>query len=124
MCYEYALETFVCNGNSIPKEHINDDYCDCPNGRDEPGNWLLFTKKQFFLFSFWGTSACSNGKFWCENPGFKGKYIFSSRVGDQICDCCDGSDELPGTCQNICEGEALEAKKDLLEALAAYTKVN
>jgi len=31
--------------------------------------------------------------------------VFSSRVNDGICDCCDGSDEwaLESHCQNTCE---------------------
>ncbi|XP_059168410.1 glucosidase 2 subunit beta-like isoform X2 [Physella acuta] len=82
--------TFRClsDGKSIPLEHVNDDYCDCADGSDEPG-----------------TSACSNGLFYCENKSIKGSYIMSSRVNDGICDCCDGSDEYDGTisCENLCE---------------------
>lgn len=32
-----------------------------------------------------GTSACSNGKFFCPNKGHKSLTIFSSRVNDGIC---------------------------------------
>lgn len=38
--------------------------------------------------------ACSNGKFFCNNRGFKGQLLHSSAVNDGICDCCDGSDEV------------------------------
>lgn len=60
-------------------KQVNDDYCDCPDGSDEPG-----------------TSACENNKFWCENEGHIGSYAPSHVVNDGICDyvyCCDGSDE-------------------------------
>lgn len=64
----------------IPFEQVNDDYCDCEDGTDEPS-----------------TSACVNGTFYCETQ-FRTKPIAynmvpSSQVNDGICDCCDGSDE-------------------------------
>lgn len=83
---------FHCLNDSsirIPFNRVNDDYCDCPDGSDEPG-----------------TSACANGRFYCRNLGFKGSYIPSSWVDDGICDydlCCDGSDEKPGRCENKCK---------------------
>jgi Glucosidase II beta subunit-like len=67
--------------------YLNDDYCDCLDGSDEPS-----------------TSACSNRL--VQRPTFKCKgggarissntnttTIFASRVGDGIRDCPDGSDE-------------------------------
>lgn len=68
-----------------------------------------------------GTSACPNGKFFCENKGHIGTLIPSHFVGDSVCgmffhwqiihlidngflDCCDGSDEYETTivCNNTC----------------------
>jgi protein kinase C substrate 80K-H len=60
----------------VPFTQVNDDYCDCGDGSDEPG-----------------TSACSNGKFTCPNVGYVERELHASKVNDGICDCCDGSDE-------------------------------
>jgi protein kinase C substrate 80K-H len=67
---------------------VNDDYCDCSDGSDEPG-----------------TSACDGMMFYCENKGFTPQLIRSSWVDDGICDCCDGSDEPLRRiiCPNICD---------------------
>ncbi|KAG5551999.1 hypothetical protein RHGRI_010173 [Rhododendron griersonianum] len=51
-----------------------------------------------------GTSACPTSKFYCKNVGSIPQFLFSSRVNDHICDCCDGSDEFDGSiiCHNTC----------------------
>lgn len=61
---------FKCikSGELIPFRLVNDDYCDCKDGSDEPG-----------------TSGCPNGRFYCENKGFFPAYIRSSRVNDGVC---------------------------------------
>ncbi|RYG52303.1 hypothetical protein EON67_01565 [archaeon] len=77
---------------------VNDDFCDCADGSDEPG-----------------TPACGNAKFYCLNKGSKGKYLPSLAVNDGICDCCDGSDEYASkvTCPNVCdvEGSSMRAEQ-------------
>lgn len=82
--------SFRCeDGSDIPLSYIDDDFCDCDDGSDEPR-----------------TSACSNGRFYCRNKGHLGAYIYSSRVSDGICDCCDGSDEASDACPDTCAQEA------------------
>ena len=44
-----------------------------------------FLKIHVCAFICSGTSACSNGFFFCENRGHRGSYIMSSRVNDGIC---------------------------------------
>ena len=67
---------FECENGDIGI--LNDDYCDCIDGKDEPNtsacSHILVHKKIF---------KCSNSE----------KLLFSSRVHDGISDCSDGSDE-------------------------------
>jgi hypothetical protein len=57
------------------------------------------------------SAACPNGHFYCENTGFRGQLIPSSRVLDGVCDCCDGSDESRAKrskCVNTCDAAGVE----------------
>lgn len=87
---------FKCLDGSreIPFDHLNDNYCDCvSDGSDEPS-----------------TNACSNGRFYCkyQKRHITGRgldvWVWASRVNDNVCDCCDGSDEWTtnANCQNHC----------------------
>ncbi|KAK6145020.1 hypothetical protein DH2020_021840 [Rehmannia glutinosa] len=87
------------------KSQLNDDFCDCPDGSDEPG-----------------TSACPSGKFYCKNIGHAPVILYSSRVNDGICDCCDGSDEYDGKtkCVNTCWEAGRVAREKLKKKIATY----
>lgn len=84
---------FVCADHSatLDVKELNDDYCDCPDGSDEPG-----------------TSACAGAAFKSALPGFFCRWARDAReftspatsavvrfsfVNDGVCDCCGGEDE-------------------------------
>ena len=100
----YSFSKFTCftptslhNLIQIPQEFINDNFCDCPDGSDEPG-----------------TSAC-DFQFFCNNHGLLGKQIPSSKVNDGICDCCDASDEYHNAdlCKDTCELNSRETHRHI-----------
>eukprot|EP00792_Barthelona_sp_PAP020_P005315 TRINITY_DN2597_c1_g1_i2.p1 TRINITY_DN2597_c1_g1~~TRINITY_DN2597_c1_g1_i2.p1 ORF type:complete len:430 (-),score=142.23 TRINITY_DN2597_c1_g1_i2:22-1311(-) len=98
----YQNDIFICDDGKtkISIDQVNDDYCDCADGTDEPG-----------------TSACSNGEFYCYNHLSKPMILPSSRVDDGICDCCDGTDEPKGRCANTCVSFAVEKIKQMEEKI-------
>ncbi|XP_038700088.1 glucosidase 2 subunit beta-like isoform X2 [Tripterygium wilfordii] len=105
--YYKAADTIKCKdgSNNFSKFQLNDDFCDCADGTDEPG-----------------TSACPGGKFYCRNAGHVPVLLFSSRVNDGICDCCDGSDEYDGKvkCSNTCWEAGKVARGKLKKKISTH----
>jgi protein kinase C substrate 80K-H len=100
---------FICYSGCI----INDDYCDTLNGSDETTTPACSHLQQNKTF------PCTSGA--TSSAEYLNISIPFSRVGDGVCDCCDGSDEigfvLPHQCNNTCD-QTLEITRR--EAMVAY----
>ncbi|KAJ6798531.1 glucosidase 2 subunit beta [Iris pallida] len=104
----YKSNVIKCKDGSrkFTREQLNDEFCDCADGTDEPG-----------------TSACPEGRFYCQNAGNVPVTLFSSRVNDGICDCCDGSDEYNNEtvkCPNTCWEAGKIAREKLKKKIQTY----
>ncbi|KAJ8106523.1 hypothetical protein OPT61_g9476 [Boeremia exigua] len=120
-------ETFTCISNPSIKldiARVNDDYCDCPDGSDEPGTSACSyisplsppQPSRRGPGSFDETLALPG--FYCKNKGHIPSYIPFTNVNDGKCDydlCCDGSDEHAGVggvkCPDQCASIGKEWRK-------------
>ncbi|KXG47627.1 uncharacterized protein PGRI_014970 [Penicillium griseofulvum] len=117
-------KTFTCISNpsvKIPFSAVNDDYCDCPDGSDEPGTSAcahISRNSPLTVADRPGNSdldtALALPGFYCKNKGHRPSYVPFQRVNDGICDyeqCCDGSDEWARVGGTKCEDRCKEIGK-------------
>jgi len=117
--------SFTCISNpsiSISTAQVNDDYCDCPDGSDEPGtsacSYLSPLSPSHLSDvtnhdNFNATLALPG--FYCKNKGHISSYIPFTNINDGLCDyelCCDGSDEWQGVGGIKCENRCNEIGKE------------
>lgn len=72
-----GLQTWTCLDGSkqIPWSAVNDDYCDCPDGSDEPGAFV------------WGRRVCANlDGIFCRNERMPKWHVLLQERGLRRCD--------------------------------------
>lgn len=123
--YELSSSTFRCLDGSfeVPAAQVNDEYCDCADGSDEPGTPACTFEARHSVKASWS--------FQCTDTSFMTKEIMHSHINDGICDCCDGSDEYSSSarCPNTCaaahkKAEAERAEREVKRQLGLKEKTS
>lgn len=109
--YEQSINsnsnTFTCfdGSKTIGLSEFNNNYCDCSDCSDEPGSPATSLSPAMTSKAETPNGAATFNSFYCQNPGYVPSLIPRWSVGDGICDCCDGADEVfnnHSRCVNTC----------------------